>query len=159
MGYDRLNTGSILMSRINEFIRTAGNSKGNQDGKIDDNETDAILYFKEIANNAYKNGKINDETLTYAMGLYATSPIDNNAPETISAYSEKEAYKIAKDGVNDLVNGKNKLQISYELKDGVTLDNIVEKLGAHFVNLKDYDAYSEMNELVGNVLWTCRKWC
>ena len=150
MGHDGLNTSNILMNRINEFIKTA-DKKGNNDGKIDNDETNAILYFKEIANNAYKNGIINDETLNYAMGLYVTSPIGNNAPETISAYTENEAYKIAKDGVNDLVNGKNKLQISYELKDEVTLDNIVEKLNAHFVNLDDYKAYEELNDLVEKI--------
>lgn len=151
MGNDGLNTNNILMYRINDFIKTADKKKGNNDGKIDNNETDAILYFKEMANNAYKSARINDETLNYAMGLYVTNPIDNGVPETISAYSEKEAYKIAKDGVNDLVNGKNKLQISHELKDEVTLDNIVEKLNAHFVNLENYQAYEELNNLVEKI--------
>lgn len=146
MGND-INTGFI-----NSTKKWADNVYGNNDGFLDNNDSkEAIDFFKQKVQEAKDNYRINDATFNEAMGLYVTSPIDNNAPETISAYSEKEAYKIAKDGVNDLVNGKNKLQISYELKDGVTLDNIVEKLGAHFVNLKDYDAYSEMNELVEKI--------
>ena len=146
MGND-INTGFI-----NSTKKWADKVYGNNDGFLDNNDSvEAIDFFKQKVQEAKDNYRINDATFNEAMGLYVTSPIGNNAPETISVYSEKEAYKIATDGVNDLVNGKNKLQISFELKDGVTLDNIVEKLGDHFVNLKDYDAYKEMNELVEKI--------
>ena len=146
MGND-INTGFI-----NSTKKWADRVYGNNDGKLDDNDSaEAIDFFKQKVQEAKDSYRINDATFNEAMGLYVTSPIGNNAPETISAYTEKEAYKIAKDGVNDLVNGKNKLQISYELKDEVTLDNIVEKLNAHFVNLDDYKAYEELNDLVEKI--------
>ena len=146
MGND-INTGFI-----NSTKKWADRVYGNNDGKLDNNDSaEAIDFFKQKVQEAKDSYRINDATFNEAMGLYVTSPIGNNAPETISAYTEKEAYKIAKDGVNDLVNGKNKLQISYELKDEVTLDNIVEKLNAHFVNLDDYKAYEELNDLVEKI--------
>ena len=146
MGND-INTGFI-----NSTKKWADRVYGNDDGKLDDNDSaEAIDFFKQKVQEAKDSYRINDATFNEAMGLYVTSPIGNNAPETISAYTENEAYKIAKDGVNDLVNGKNKLQISYELKDEVTLDNIVEKLNAHFVNLDDYKAYEELNDLVEKI--------
>lgn len=146
----------IKSNYIENKIRIADWVGGNDDGKIDKNERNAIYLFRDYVTQDYEKGMIDKATFQKAMRLHPT-PLRATEAEIKELRAERKEERENKKLYKEQEQNRNSArtatlsELTSLVSKGATLDNVVELLSKKLFNEKYKDAVAQVEFFVNGI--------